>query len=277
MSIDIKKCKKAFTHGGVFHGDDVFATALLQILNPTLEIQRGFVVPENFDGIVYDIGFGEFDHHQENRRVRDNGIPYAAFGLLWEAYGSLLMDEEDAKKFDENFIQPLDNSDNTGEKNELALIISDFNATWKNRQENSMEEFFQAVSFAKNILNNRFEQIKAIREAKVIVEEQMRQCSGKVLYLEQVVPWKSTVSGSEFCYVIYQSQRGGYNIQAVPDSEDKTKLVKPFPMQWCGKTDMELQQMTGIQGFRFCHISGFLCAADTLEDAQRVAELALKS
>ena len=56
--------EKGFTHGGQFHSDDVFATAFLRILNPDIEVVRGFQVPENFQGIVYDIGRGKFDHHQ---------------------------------------------------------------------------------------------------------------------------------------------------------------------------------------------------------------------
>ena len=59
-----------FTHAGKFHADDVFATALLQIVRPDIKITRGFVVPDDFDGIVYDIGFGIFDHHQEPRETR---------------------------------------------------------------------------------------------------------------------------------------------------------------------------------------------------------------
>ena len=34
-----------FTHAGKFHADDVFATALLQILRPDIKITRGFTVP----------------------------------------------------------------------------------------------------------------------------------------------------------------------------------------------------------------------------------------
>ena len=45
-----------FTHAGKFHADDVFATALLQILRPDIKITRGFVVPDGFDGIVYSRG-----------------------------------------------------------------------------------------------------------------------------------------------------------------------------------------------------------------------------
>ena len=54
---------KGFTHGGKFHADDVFSTALLQILRPDIQVTRGFVVPDDFDGIVYDVGGGMFDHH----------------------------------------------------------------------------------------------------------------------------------------------------------------------------------------------------------------------
>ena len=96
-----------FTHAGKFHADDVFATALLQILRPDIKITRGFTVPDDFDGIVYDIGFGMFDHHQEPREYRANGVPYAAFGLLWRVLGPGLVGERQARLIDENFIQPL--------------------------------------------------------------------------------------------------------------------------------------------------------------------------
>ena len=42
---------KGFTHGGKFHADDVFATALLMIVRPDIKVTRGFVVPDGFDGI----------------------------------------------------------------------------------------------------------------------------------------------------------------------------------------------------------------------------------
>ena len=55
-----------FTHAGKFHADDVFATALLQILRPDIKITRGFVVPDDFDGIVYDAKaiFLHFQHQK---------------------------------------------------------------------------------------------------------------------------------------------------------------------------------------------------------------------
>ncbi len=82
-----RKDAAAFTHGGKFHADDVFSAALLLYLNPEIVITRGNRVPENFAGIVFDIGRGRYDHHQKDSRVRENGVPYAAFGLLWEELG----------------------------------------------------------------------------------------------------------------------------------------------------------------------------------------------
>ena len=118
---------KGFTHGGKFHADDVFATALLMIVRPDIKVTRGFVVPDGFDGIVYDVGCGMFDHHQEPRESRPNGVPYAAFGLLWRVLGAQLVGTHQARLLDENFVQPLDLNDNTGEQNSLADAIGSFN------------------------------------------------------------------------------------------------------------------------------------------------------
>ena len=131
LSEQIKKQDaKAFTHSGKFHADDVFSSALLLYLNPQITITRGNRVPEEYDGIVFDIGRGQYDHHQRDSRVRENGVPYAAFGLLWEELGSGILGETLAQRFDEEFVQPLDNNDNTGEKNELASLIGNFNPVW---------------------------------------------------------------------------------------------------------------------------------------------------
>ena len=63
----------AFTHGGKFHADDVFSSALLLYFNPEITITRGNKVPEDFEGIIFDIGRGKYDHHQRDSRIRENG------------------------------------------------------------------------------------------------------------------------------------------------------------------------------------------------------------
>ena len=93
-----EKDAQAFTHSGKFHADDVFSSALLLSVNPEITIHRGSQVPEDFKGIVFDIGRGKYDHHQRDSRIRENGVPYAAFGLLWEELGAEILGEELAEK-----------------------------------------------------------------------------------------------------------------------------------------------------------------------------------
>lgn len=265
---------KGFTHGGKFHSDDVFSTAFLRILNPEIQVERGFEVPENFDGIVYDIGRGEFDHHQKDKEYRENGCPYAAFGLLWRAFGSDFAGEEEALHFDEKFIQPLDESDNTGCDNMLAKIIGEFNPGWDS--EKSYDDcFWKAVAMAETILRNHFESIAGIQRGRVIVQQAMKESDGEILVLSVYAPWKREVIGSGYQFVIYPSNRGGYSIQGVAVSTEDNSLVCDFPQEWWGADAEALQQMSGIKGIRFCHPNGFLAAAENLEDAVKVAEYAL--
>lgn len=271
-----RKYKTAFTHGGLFHADDVFSTALLMILNPDIKIMRGYKVPEGFEGIVYDIGFGKYDHHQVTRRVRDNGIPYASFGLLWEEFGATIVGEKEAEKFDEEFVQPIDLADNTGKEYILSQVISDRNTSWKEVTVDNEIRFFEAVAFAREILEYRFAQIIAEKEAYKFVCECAQNAKNKVVYLERPMPWKEAIEEFDCLYVIFPSIRGGYNIQAVPQNGSKFELKKPFPEIWRGKTAEELQRMTKIDGFTFCHMTGFLCAVNTLDQAYEVAELAMR-
>lgn len=266
---------KGFTHGGKFHSDDVFATALLRILNPNIQIERGFEVPEGFDGIVYDIGRGEFDHHQKDKEYRGNGSAYAAFGLLWREFGTQLVDAKEAQKFDTEFIQPLDESDNTGCDNMLAKIISEFNPGWDS--EVSYEEcFWKAEEFAETILRNHFGRLEGMERGKALVEKAMEESDGKILVLSVYVPWKQEVIGSSYQFAVYPSNRGGYSIQGVPVGMENTSLVCDFPKEWWGAEAEELPKMSGIASLRFCHPNGFLAAADTLEDAVRAAKYAIE-
>lgn len=171
-----------FTHAGKFHADDVFATALLQILRPDIKITRGFVVPDDFDGIVYDIGFGMFDHHQEPRETRPNGIPYAAFGLLWRVLGPGLVGERQARLIDENFIQPLDLNDNTGEQNSLCDAIGFFNPVWDSKEDQDAC-FFKAVAVAKQILENQIESANAVNRADEKVQQAYKNSRDGIVML----------------------------------------------------------------------------------------------
>ena len=275
----------AFTHSGKFHADDVFSSALLLYLNPEIRIIRGNKVPEDFDGIVFDIGRGRYDHHQKDSRIRENGIPYAAFGLLWEELGAEILGEELAQKFDESFVQPLDDNDNTGEKNELATLIGNFNPTW-DAQGGNDEAFFQAVSVAGMILENKFERYlgneRADKRVEEILEEHQKAIlsgekskeEARILILPEFVPCQKRLSETDIAFVIFPSNRGGYCIQ--PQKKEYSLNYKcSFPVEWLGLENEELVAATGLSSAGFCHKGGFLMTTGTLEDAVKACEISL--
>ena len=267
----------AFTHGGKFHADDVFSSALLLYINPEISITRGNSVPDDFTGIVFDIGRGEFDHHQKDSRIRENGVPYAAFGLLWEQLGTGILGEELAQTFDEAFVQPLDNNDNTGEKNELATLIGNFNPTW-DASGSSDDAFFKAVGVAGMILENKFERYlgneRADKRIEEILESQQKESDAKILVLPEFIPCQKRLSETEIAFVIFPSNRGGYCIQ--PQKREYSMNYKcSFPEKWLGLENEELVQATGLSSAGFCHKGGFLMTAGTLEDAVAACKISL--
>ena len=279
------KDASAFTHSGKFHADDVFSSALLLYLNPEITILRGNKVPEDFDGIIFDIGRGRYDHHQKDSRIRENGIPYAAFGLLWEELGTEILGEELAAKFDEAFVQPLDNNDNTGEKNELASLIGSFNPSW-DEDGGTDEAFFRAVSVAGMILENKFERFRGNERADKRVEEiyahheqavhdrEKHRDDARILILPEFVPCQKRLSETEIAFVIFPSNRGGYCIQ--PQKKEYSLNYKcSFPSEWLGLENEELQKETGLVSAGFCHKGGFLLTTGTLEDAVKACEISL--
>ena len=279
----LKKDASAWTHNGKFHADDVFSAALLLYLNPEIRIFRGNRVPEDFAGIVFDIGRGRYDHHQKDSRIRENGIPYAAFGLLWEELGADILGEELAEKFDESFVQPLDDNDNTGEKNELASLIGSFNPAWDS-EDNNDEAFFQAVSVAGMILDHKFERYlgneradQRVNELLKAKEEQSLENTedSRILVLPEFVPCQKRLSETQIAFVIFPSNRGGYCIQ--PQKKEYSMNYKcSFPSEWLGLEGEELVQATGLESSSFCHKGGFLMTMGTLEDALEACRISLR-
>lgn len=292
LSEQIKKQDaKAFTHSGKFHADDVFSSALLLYLNPQITITRGNRVPEEYDGIVFDIGRGQYDHHQRDSRVRENGVPYAAFGLLWEELGSGILGETLAQRFDEEFVQPLDNNDNTGEKNELASLIGNFNPVWdeteaadgvteEERDRGLSVGFLRAVQVAGMVLENKFARYRADARAdekidQVLAMQETQGGDARILVLPEFVPCQKRLKETDTAFVIFPSNRGGYCIQP-QKKPDSMNYKCSFPKQWLGLENEELQAATGLASAGFCHKGGFLMTVGDEADAIRACEISLE-
>lgn len=282
---------KAFTHSGKFHADDVFSSALLLYLNPQITITRGNRVPEEYDGIVFDIGRGRYDHHQRDSRVRENGVPYAAFGLLWEELGGEILGETLAQRFDEEFVQPLDNNDNTGEKNELASLIGNFNPVWdeteaadgvteEERDRGLSVGFLRAVQVAGMVLENKFARYRADARAdekinQVLAMQETQGGDARILVLPEFVPCQKQLKETDIAFVIFPSNRGGYCIQP-QKKPDSMNYKCSFPKQWLGLENEELQKATGLASVGFCHKGGFLMTVGDEADAIRACKISLE-
>lgn len=264
---------KGFTHAGQFHADDVFSTALLKMLNPDIKIERGFKVPDNYDGIVFDIGLGEFDHHQKDNEIRENDIPYASFGKLWRAFGDRLVSERAVESIDKTLIQSLDDSDNTGHYNPLSIVISQFNPTWDSEIQ-SNDAFDKAVNIATTFLENTIEQERSKDLAKDIVDKAVMQAVNKeVVILPRFVPSIDYLIDTEAKFVIFPSNRGGYNIQVIPAEHGDPAAKIDLPAEWAGQTGLD--KISNIDDLTFCHTAKFLASTNTIEGAIKVAVTAL--
>lgn len=253
--------KKALCHAGSFHADDVFSGALLKLLNPEIEIIRSNIVPENFDGIIFDIGNGEFDHHSLPREERENGIPYAAFGKLWRKFGHLLCSDFVVKYIDTMVCSKLDLSDNTGEYNMLSEIIGLFNPFWT-EETNIDEEYFKTLEIAKTILLRYIEKGVSEEIATKEIEKSLNQTKiAGILLLKKYIPWTYYVSCHKelnLKVAIFPSNRGGFCVQIVPNSGFE------LPKTWWGTMN---KNESPVNGMTFCHATGFLASFETLEVA----------
>ena len=84
--------------------------------------------------------------------------------------GPGLVGERQARLIDENFIQPLDLNDNTGEQNSLCDAIGFFNPVWDSKEDQDAC-FFKAVAVAKQILEHQIESANAVNRADEKVQQ----------------------------------------------------------------------------------------------------------
>lgn len=290
------------THGGTFHADDVFSTALLSaiFLEPTKHFAtaRAMKLPslqftvirtsdpdeaiesipprtEEFmrDFIVYDIGGGDFDHHQEysiERKTKDGAPrkPFASFGLLWEEFAPLFCEEDFVKSFDENFILPIDLQDNGIGTNPLSITISSMNPTWDSNV-TTFEAFEKAVSFAKQILNIHMVQHESRQVAKAVIKHIVNQprMVDEILVLENYLPCEAYLqeTKSPVKYLIYPSNRIEGDWMLDPISKDVL-----LPDVWKFHDTQPI-------GLRFIHKDRFIASFKRLDDAISAARRLINS
>ena len=127
--------------------------------------------------------------------------------------GAQLVGAHQARLLDENFVQPLDLNDNTGEQNSLADAIGSFNPVWDSG-EDSDACFWRAVPFAKQVLENEIAAANAVNRADETVQNAYKNSKDGIVVLPDYMPWKNGLYKTDALFVVYPSQRGGYSASA---------------------------------------------------------------
>ena len=289
---------KYITHAGTMHADEVFATAFLDLYNKDIEVMRVSEIEKakiRKDAIVYDIGRGKFDHHQEDAKVRENGIKYSSLGLLFEEFGKDYLKQEKIEDIDEVYvgmekelIEAIDAIDNgvfpeivaPYKVKTISDIIKLFNPSFGSKEKEG-EQFIKAVEVAKQIWQETLYSVIGKVKAKKIVLEKIKNEKKDYLELEEYLPYEETLlkteEGDHLLFVMYPSNRGGYGIKTIKKSlEDKTDRML-FPESWAGLENKELEKVSNIKDISFCHSGRFLVTCKTKEAAYQVLDQLLST
>jgi uncharacterized UPF0160 family protein len=299
--------KKLVTHGNGFHADDVIAYAILKEVlakqGEAWEIVRsrdpeiiatGDIV---FDiGDVYDPSINRYDHHQRGKAgARENGIYYASAGLIWKHFGMELCSNETVwSQIDRGLMCEMDATDNgqtyIGEilfkdagYTSIGIHIANFEVHAPGKPSDPaelMKQFEDASEFARGIL------VRSINACEVL-EKSFQDASAcyKKSEDKQVIVfdknysrpiWKRMAEYPEPIFAVYYKQESDYwKVEAIPLTPIVMDSRKLAPNSWWGLNGEELQKVSGIPDATFCHSSGFLFGAVSLENALKMAQIAL--
>jgi uncharacterized UPF0160 family protein len=301
-----RKKKLLVTHDSGFHADDVFACAILDLYLKQEGFGYKIIRTRNKNiireaDIVFDVGEeydpkkNRFDHHQEGRAgKRENGILYAACGLVWKKFGPALCGDGDVADFlDKKIFQALDAVDNGQDMTRIVFegaypyaipsIIGIFNPSWKEDRLSIDDEFTKAVKFAKQILVREIQQAKSYKEAEADILKAYNEAQDKKIVVLEKPYHRAEILRvltrySEPVYFVYPKSRfDGWKAEGVRTFFETTELRKPFPESWRAKRDDKLAKLSGVSDAVFCHDGRFVAYAISKEGAIELAKKSLKS
>lgn len=290
---------KVVTHSGSFHADDVFAVATVILsLREGEEVEiirsRDKEVIESADYVV-DVGLEynperkRFDHHQPGGAgVRENGIPYASFGLVWKEYGEKLAgSNEIARTVEEKLIYFVDAIDNGVRLSDPIFegireySISDYlYSYWINEQSEEEEVdriFRRVVGLAKDLLEREIKKAQNIADEEKLVEEIYNNTEDKrLIVMDRHLAWgRILVKKPEPLIVVYPTPSGNWSAKTVRINVHEFESRIYYPEAWAGLVDGELAEVSGVPDAVFCHKDRFTAVAKTKEGAIALAKTCL--
>ena len=294
------------THSGGFHADELLSSVILIRLFPEAEIIRSrdaaWITPGE-GKIIYDVGRSYdpgariFDHHQSQNPLREDGQPYSSFGLIWAQYGrdylcALSVPEQDLddihRSFDQSFVLPIDLMDNGALEPSVAgplagmtlpVLLETLKPVFDERGVNADDQAFAAaLSVARAFVEAAINGKAAKRRAEAMVTEAIAAAgSSRILELPVGMPFRSAVekAGAGHLLFVIHPRDGDWALTAIRKSADTFESRADLPAAWAGLTDADLEQVSGVQGAKFCHNARFIAVASTRDAILRMAELAV--
>ena len=285
------------THSSHFHPDDVCAVAVLHMVlggKYRLVRTRNMDIAGKADFLV-DFG-GEhdplrkrFDHHQAGGAgKRENGAPYASFGLVWKEYGERLCGSKSlVESIDKDIVAPLDASDNgidfpPDKDGVTAFLFGDFLHSFNpafGEDENSRDErFMVALQYAVIMISRAIERGQKNEKGREVTKAIYQSTKDKrIIVLEKEYPWRKVLSNHpEPLIVVYpNSQDKTWSAKVVPVADNRFENRIFLPEAWAGKRDSDMAKVSGVSDAIFCHNARFMAVARSKEGAIELAKKAI--
>jgi uncharacterized UPF0160 family protein len=301
---------RAITHSGAFHADDVLAFTVLSELFDLSDLVRtrdeDIIANAGTDTIVFDVGNEydperlRFDHHQIRKPLRDEGLAYSSFGLIWKHFGLQYLtkcsglSEEDAevihRRLDGRIVRDIDAIDNgtpmpdqvgVNHPMGLAAMIVEFRPDFDEDSPHAMNDaFYKAAHFARDTLKRKIQKAAAsLRADKVVTQAIENREQPEYIELPRGMSYQGAILKAEaddILYVVHPAD-GDWLINAVNVDRGAYEMRQPLPEEWAGLRGQELAAVTGVEDAVFCHTGRFIAGARSREGVMRMLEKALEA
>ena len=264
------------THSGTFHVDDVISTIFLSKIFNEINLIR---VPsmENRSAnnkLVFDIGLGEFDHHQKKRNgKRKNGIYYSSIGLLWKKYGKEYLKKINVKNInkvyeyvDKELIQYIDATDNMQMEYLKNKALPDFvklcNPEW-NENISEEEGFIHALKLADEFWKIYIKHAIAEVEAIEIIIKKTNETDENYVIFDKELPYRKAIDllkNKNIKYLIFKSKRKCYDIRIIDKEIEFKKEILINDIK-------QARKLSKINDLLYVDTRGKLCCTETLDSA----------
>lgn len=291
--------KYLITHDGYPHADDILSYALLSTVYPEWKLVRTrdesiINMPEDCeDKIVFDVGmkfdgFHYFDHHQKEKKMRDEIIPFSAFGLIWNEFGYQFLRTigiQEIKKvwerIDHSFVRLIDIGDNGVVCSETLRVSDPFSIgrMLSKAATETDEDFVEVSRYAAKLLIGLCKEAESeLVDEQVVLdgvfpEDMNRTC----IVLEKELGTLSSMKVHPNCrhiFFVITPRKEKWQLSTLSDTPFVPRLrISPIA---AGLSGDELVAATGIEDLEFCHGAAFMAVGKTKESLLELVKLTLK-